>query len=173
MKQRWRCCWLCPAECIQWSNTWLSVSKLTVSKHRRMGQWGWAAPGWLPAAQEPTHVSEVVRQKLAHHLNQAYMLTESATEESYSEEEMSRQLKLRKTLKSVKVRTAKSTVVKSITWPHEHMYTSGWQLAIYEQLTMPLFVSGYIVFLDTVKSGFKEVMLKHLWELMADADTYG
>ena len=37
---------------------------------------------------------------------------------------------------------------------------------------MPLFVSGYIAILDTVKSGFKEVMLKHLWEVMADAATF-
>ena len=43
---------------------------------------------------------------------------------------------------------------------------------MYGQLTMPLFVSGYIALLDTVKPGLKEVMLKHLRELMADADTY-
>ena len=40
---------------------------------------------------------------------------------------------------------------------------------MYGQLTMPLFVSGYIVIMDTVKSGLKEVILKHLQELMADA----
>ena len=36
----------------------------------------------------------------------------------------------------------------------------------------PIFVSGYVAVLDTVKSGVKQVMLKHLREVMADASTY-
>ena len=80
---------------------------------------------------------------------------------------------MQKTLKSSKVRTADSTVVKCITWPHELVYISGVQSAIYEQFSVPLFASGYIAFLNTVKSGFKEVMLKHLQELMADSAIYG
>ena len=47
----------------------------------------------------------------------------------------------RKMIKSGKVRTADAMGVRSITWPHELIYTSGDQPAIYEQLTMPLFVS--------------------------------
>ena len=38
---------------------------------------------------------------------------------------------------------------------------------------MPLFVSEYVAVVDTVNSGVKEVMCKHLRELMADASTYG
>ena len=42
-----------------------------------------------------------------------------------------------------------------------------------EQLTLPLFVMGYLEVVDTAKPGLKEVMLKHLCKLMADAATYG
>ena len=37
---------------------------------------------------------------------------------------------------------------------------------------IPLFVMGYLSVVATVKSGLKEVMLKHLCQLMADAVTY-
>ena len=63
-------------------------------------------------------------------------------------------------------------MVKRITWPHELMYTSGGEPAAYEHLSMLLFMSGYVAVLATVNSRVKEVILKHLRELMADASTY-
>ena len=74
---------------------------------------------------------------------------------------------------SSNVHTADSTIVKCITWPHELVYVAGSQPAVYEELTLPQFVSGYLGILDTVKASQKEVMLKHLRELMADAEIYG
>lgn len=44
---------------------------------------------------------------------------------------------------------------------------------MYEQLSLPLFVTGYLAVVNTVKSELNEVMLKHLHELMVDAATYG
>ena len=38
---------------------------------------------------------------------------------------------------------------------------------------MALFVSGYLAVLDMVNAGLKEVMLKHLRQLMSDTATYG
>ena len=67
---------------------------------------------------------------------EASTISESTMEESDSEEEMFRWLKHRKTLKSGKVRTADSMVVKCITWPHELLYTSGGQPGTYEQISM-------------------------------------
>ena len=75
-------------------------------------------------------------------------------------------------LKSGKVRTSDSTVVKTITWPDKLMYTFAEVPTVYEHLSMHLFISGYVVVLDTFKSGVKEVMLKHLRELMDGASTY-
>ena len=44
---------------------------------------------------------------------------------------------------------------------------------MYEQLYMPLFISGYVAMLNTAKSGVKEILLKHLRDLMTDAAMYG
>ena len=52
------------------------------------------------------------------------------------------------------------------------MYNSGGEPVIYEQISMRQFVTGYLSVLDTVKSGGKQVMLKHLNELVANAFTY-
>ena len=65
-----------------------------------------------------------------------------------------------------------SIVVKRITWPYEHVYTSCGEPAVYGHLSMLLFMSGYVAVLDTVKSGVKQAMLKLVGELMADASTY-
>ena len=70
--------------------------------------------------------------------------------------------KCRNMIKSGKVRTANATVVRLITCPHKLIDISGGQPTMYQQLTMLLFVSGYIAVLDTAKPGLKEVILKHL-----------
>ena len=59
---------------------------------------------------------------------------------------------------------------KRITWPHEVVYTSQGQPAIYEELNTVLYVNGYItVLMEEVK----EHMLQYLQELMEDAEAYG
>ena len=56
-------------------------------------------------------------------------------------------------------------VVRRITWPQELIYTAGGQPVVYEQLSLPLFVTGYLVWMDMVKLGLNEIMLKHLQKL--------
>ena len=85
---------------------------------------------------------------------------------------MARSRKRHKNLKSGKSRTTDS-IVKQITWPHKLVYTSGREPAVYEQLSMSLFVSPYMTAFHTVKSGVTEMLLKHLRELMTDVSTYG
>ena len=89
------------------------------------------------------------------------------------DEEPGRRKKRWSALKSGKIRTADSTVVKIISWPHELVYNSGGEPVIFKHISMAQFVSGYLSVFDTVKSGGKQVMLKHLKELMADTSTYG
>ena len=62
-------------------------------------------------------------------------------------------------LKSGRIRTADSTVLKRITWPYELMYNSGREPVVCEHKSIPQFVTGYLSVLDTVKSGGKQVML--------------
>ena len=44
---------------------------------------------------------------------------------------------------------------------------------MYEELTLQIFLSGYLSVLDTVMAGQKYMMLKHLKEIMVDTELYG
>ena len=125
------------------------------------------------SVSEPQMVPETVRWKLANCPKGAPLFTKSATEEdTESEEEVLVQHK-HKTIKLGKVCKADSTVVRRITWPHELIYTARGQPVVYEQLTLPIFLTDYLADVDTMKLGLKEANLKHICELMVDADTYG
>ena len=52
------------------------------------------------------------------------------------------------------------------------MYGPGGQPTIYEEIILPLFISGYLEFLESVKPAQKEAMLKHLSEVMANVAVY-
>ena len=62
---------------------------------------------------------------MTRHLRQAPLLIESLSDDSEMDEEPDRRKKRWSALKSSTIRTADSTVVKRITWPHELMYNSG------------------------------------------------
>lgn len=59
-----------------------------------------------------------------------------------------------------------------MTWPHELVYTATDQPVVYEELSVTLFVSGYLAIMETVKPIMKQIMGKHLKELMTDAEVY-
>ena len=75
-------------------------------------------------------------------------------------------------IKLSKIRTADSTVLKHITWPHELVYGAGSHPTVYEKLTLPLFISRYLTILETMKPAQKVAMLKYLPELMTDTEIY-
>ena len=85
----------------------------------------------------PDHIPETVRRKLIRHLRQAPLLTECLSEVSQTDEEPGRRKKRQRALKSGKVRTADSTLMKIISWPHELMYNSGGEPVTYEQISIP------------------------------------
>ena len=137
---------------------------------------GAAADGWDRSSTIAPRVTdelvpEMVRRKLARCLRRTPLLVETCTDESETVKEPAPRRKKAKAHKSGKIRTAKSTVIKRITWPHELVYTSGGKPVTYELISLPQFVAGYLSVLDTKKSGERKVMLKHLKELMADVST--
>ena len=74
-------------------------------------------------------------------------------------------------LKSGKVHTVDAMVLRNVTWLFE--LVAG-QPAVYEDLSVTLFVSGYFVVMDTSKQALKPIMVKYLKELrMADGEVYG
>ena len=96
----------------------------------------------------------------------------STDEDLDSKEELVSHKKRNTTIKSGKLRMAETTVLRHIMWPHELVYEPGSQPAIYDELTLHLFISGYLAILEVVKTDQKDAMLKHLSDLMADAPVY-
>ena len=64
-------------------------------------------------------------------------------------------------------------VLRKVTWHHELTYSTWVQLHAYENLSVHRFVSGYLAVIDTAKPTQKPLMMKHLKELMSDAELYG
>ena len=95
-------------------------------------------------------------------------------EETYSDAINREPPRHRKPLKSDKLRTDNSMVLKKVTWPHELVIPpcTG-QLAVYKHLSITLFVSGYLAVTEMVKPALKPIMARHLKELMVDAELYG
>ena len=95
------------------------------------------------------------RLELVRHLRQAPLLSDISTDDSGMNKEPAHRRKKGKPLKSGKVRTTGSTVIKLNTWPHELLYTSGGEPLAYELISMSQFITGYLSVLDMVKAGEK------------------
>ena len=59
-----------------------------------------------------------------------------------------------------------------VTWPHEMVYMAEGQLAIYDDLSITLFVSVYLTVMAMEKAPVKAHMEQNLQELMSDAELY-
>ena len=53
------------------------------------------------------------------------------------------------------------------------VYTSTGQPAVYEEMSVTLFVSGLLMVMAREKIAIKPYMLQHMQELMEDAESYG
>ena len=53
------------------------------------------------------------------------------------------------------------------------MYTATGQPTVYEDLSVTLFVSGYLIVMETVMPAPNPNMPRHFNELMADTEVYG
>ena len=69
--------------------------------------------------------------------------------------------------------TGASTVVRKVTWLHEVVYTLEGKPAAYQDISVPLFVPGYLITMDSQDTTTKHRMVEHLQDLMSDAEMYG
>ena len=76
-------------------------------------------------------------------------------------------------MKSGMHRTRETVVLNKVTWPHEVVYTSVNKPATYEDISIPLFVQGYIITMEGEEGPIRQKMATHLNELMSDAELYG
>ena len=135
-------------------------------------------PGMSHATVE-THdafygMEEAVLRKVANHLRGTIPAYAVNTDDNSVDEEMTspQPKKLQKAISS-KLRPANNMVVKQIMWPHKLIYTPAGLPSVYENLSLMLFVNGYLEVLATVNEDTKGLMLSHLQELMTDEKAYG
>ena len=58
-----------------------------------------------------------------------------------------------------------STVIHKVTWPHEVVYTSEEKPASYQDLSIPLFVQGFLIDMEFEEGSVKQLMSTHLHDL--------
>ena len=75
-------------------------------------------------------------------------------------------------LKSGMHHTVATSVVRKVTWPPEMVYMAEGKPAAYQDISVPLFVQGYLIIINTQDSSVKRKMGDHLKDLMADAEMY-
>ena len=56
---------------------------------------------------------------------------------------------------------------------HEMVYTSEGKPASYQELTIPIFVQGFLITMELEEGPVKKLLSKHLQNLMSDAQWYG
>ena len=59
-------------------------------------------------------------------------------------------------------------VIHKVTWPHEVVYSLECNPASYQELTIPLFLQGYLIVMELEEGPVKKLMSTHLQNLMSD-----
>ena len=64
-------------------------------------------------------------------------------------------------------------VVHKVTWLHEIAFTIAGQPAIYHELSIALFGSGYLAVMDLERLSLRPLMASQLQKPIANAELYG
>ena len=103
-------------------------------------------------------------------MRQLPVLEVSSTDEgSLEDEELVITHNCKNQLKSDKLRICDSLVVPHVVWPHKLVYTAEGQPAIYDTISVPLFISGYMQAMEAKKPVIRPLIAAHLVELIGDA----
>ena len=77
-----------------------------------------------------------------------------------------------KNLKSCMDRTGATTVINKVTWPYEVVYTSDGKPSSYQDISVPQFVHGYMIVVDSEETDIKVTMAAYTNDLRSDAQLY-
>ena len=119
-------------------------------------------------------VTEEVHREIAKRLRELPAYHEATTDEddTSNEEEQPVQRRKKKGLKSGIHQTGATTVVKKVTWPRKVVYISNGKPAVYQDISVPLFVQGYLITTDSQDSSIKHREAEHLKDLMLDVEMH-
>ena len=119
-------------------------------------------------------MSEEVQKCVAKRMRQPPTYSRAMTEgDSTSEELEQPATRRKKQLKSGMDRTGATMVVRQLPWPHKLVYTVVRKSEAYQDISIPLFVQGYLVIMEGEEGAIRQRMASHLEELMSDAELYG
>ena len=93
--------------------------------------------------------------------------------DSTSEEDEQHVPRWRKQLKSDMPWTRATMVVRKVTWPHDVVYTTAGKPAAYQNISIHLFIQGYMIIIEGEEWVIRERVASHLLELMSDAKLCG
>ena len=90
------------------------------------------------------------------------------------EEEEAHHTHKKRRLKSCKIHTMDSLVVKKVKWPHEMVFTNPGQPPVYDKMSPALFMNGYMYLAILTEETDTNIshMPSHLQELMEDSEVY-
>ena len=129
----------------------------------------------VPDDQDQFHgIEEQVCCRVSEHLRRSlptYLPT--TDDDSGAENEVPTQPRKKDKGTLGKLRTADTTVINQVTWPHKLIYTPSGQPVIYNQLNSVAFLIGYLAVMVLESDQVKEGMLAHLQEMMQDGEVYG
>ena len=64
-------------------------------------------------------------------------------------------------------------MTRQVTWPHEVVYTVAGKAAVYDDISMPLFMQGYLIVMEGKKEAVSAQMASHHKDLVTDSELYG
>ena len=118
-------------------------------------------------------LAEEVRARVAKRAQQLPLFTPYSTDTSSDDEELRMTTCHTKLLKSGRLCTADTQVLRKVDWPHKFIYLTDGKAAEYEAMSVPLFVSGDVKIMDSQKSDIRAIRSTHLADLMTDSELYG
>ena len=68
--------------------------------------------------------------------------------------------------------TIATTAVRKVTSPHEVVYTVARKPTAYQDISIPLFIQGYMIIMEGEEGAIKERIASHLKELMSETEVY-
>ena len=95
-------------------------------------------------------MAEEVCRHLAKRMRQVTTYTGATIKgDTMSDEKKQPAPRWRRPLKSGMHQTEANRVLTKVTWPHKTVYTSAGKTAAYQDISIPLFVQGYLIIMDS------------------------
>ena len=108
------------------------------------------------------HMSAAVRRKVAKRMREFHLPKEISSDRGLDSDEDQPITHKCRLLKSGLDKTGVTMVVHNITWPHEVVYSSSGKLAVYQELSVPTFVQGYLLVMSGLNTKTRDIMANYL-----------